>query len=263
MENRPITLTTDFGLADPYVGAMKGAILKVNPEARITDITHLAGARDLLGAAFILKEASTYFPDKTIHVAIIDPGVGGLRAPLIIETERFAFVGPDNGIFSLVLETEIIVRAVRITNTEYFQNPVSTTFHGRDIFAPVAGHLSLGLDAGLIGEPMDIDGLVKITLPVPILEKEKITGEIIHIDNFGNLITNIDKESLEQLGEKITIKVRDREIRRILENYSESAREETLCAIIGSAGLLEIAVNMGSAEERLGAEVGDKVLVSL
>lgn len=262
MENKLITLTTDFGLRDPYVGAMKGAILNVNPEARITDITHLAKAQDILGAAFILQNTCRWFPPGTVHVAVIDPGVGGERAPLIIETDRYTFVGPDNGLFSLALKAEKVVRAVRITKTEYFPGTVSPTFHGRDVFAPVAGHLSLGVDAGLMGESVDIDKIERIALPEPLIEKEIITGEVIHIDGFGNLITNIDEASLALLGDKITITVRDKEIRRILENYSLSVREETLCAIIGSAGLLEIAVNMGSAEERLGASTGDKVTVS-
>lgn len=261
MAHRPITLTTDFSTRDPYIGAMKGAILSVNPDARITDIAHQIRAQDLFAAAFTLNEACRSFPKQTIHVAIIDPGVGGPRMPVIIETAGFLFVGPDNGIFSLALESEQIVRTIRITNEEYFPGPISTTFHGRDIFAPIAGHLSLGVDPGLMGE--EADSLIKLSMPEPVVEESEITGEVVHIDGFGNLITNIGKESLKESGNKTAVNIRGKEIQGIQENYSESARENTLCAIIGSTGLLEIAVNMGSAEERLNAGVGEKVLVSL
>ncbi len=261
MAHRPITLTTDFSLHDPYIGAMKGAILSVNPDARITDIAHQIRAQDRFGAAFTLNEACRSFPEGSIHVAIIDPGVGGPRKPVIVETARYIFVGPDNGIFSLALEGTDIIRTIRITNEEYFPGPVSTTFHGRDIFAPIAGHLSLGKDPGLMGE--EADSLVKLSMPKALIEGTKITGEVIHIDGFGNLITNIGKDSLKGAGKKTAINIRDKEILGIQKSYSESAREDTLCAIIGSTGLLEIAVNMGSAKERLNAEIGEKVLVSL
>jgi hypothetical protein len=250
-------------MRDPYIGAMKGAILSVNPDARITDIAHQIRAQDQFAAAFILSEACTSFPAGTIHVAIIDPGVGGPRMPVIIETKRYLFVGPDNGIFSLALNNgnEEILRTIRITNEEYFPGPVSTTFHGRDIFAPIAGHLSLGLDPGLMGE--ETDSLVELSMPKAVAEESGITGEVVHIDGFGNLITNIGKASLTESGKDTIISVRGKEILGIQENYCESAREDTLCAIIGSTGLLEIAVNMGSAKERLNAGLGEKVLVSL
>ena len=238
---------------------MKGAILSVNPDARITDIAHQIGAQDRFGAAFILNEACRSFPKGSIHVAIIDPGVGGPRSPVIIETARYIFVGPDNGIFSLALEGKNILRTILITNEEYFPGPVSTTFHGRDIFAPIAGHLSLGVDPGLMGE--EIYSLVKLSMPSPLKEGDEITGKVIHVDGFGNLITNITKESLKASGNKTSVNIRDKEILGIHENYIESGREETLCAVIGSTGLLEIAVNMGNAKERLNAEIGEKVLV--
>ena len=270
MENKLITLTTDFGLRDQYVGAMKGALLKVNPGARIIDISHMIGAQDTLGAAFILQEAYCWFPDASVHVAVIDPGVGGERAPIIIETKRYTFVGPDNGIFSLALQGEEIVRVIRITEREYFPGPVSSTFHGRDIFAPVAGHLSLGVEAELMGEPIQIDGIKKITLPEPLLEEDSITGEVIRIDNFGNLITNIPGNLIDTAfafdafpgRDQLIVRVKEREIRGILDTYVQSAGRGALCVVTGSTGLIEIALNMGSAADELRSEIGDKVTVS-
>jgi len=266
LENKLITLTTDFGLKDPYVGAMKGALLKVNPGAVITDITHLIGAGDLPGAAFVLLGACRYFPPDSIHLAVIDPGVGGVRAALIIETARYTFVGPDNGIFSLALQSEEILRIVRITNAEYFPGPISPTFHGRDIFAPVAGHLSLGVDAGRFGEQIDIDEMEKIALPEPSLENESITGEVIHIDNFGNLITNIPQSMLDGLNafadrDRVIVRIKEREIKGIKDTYGESADEAALCAITGGTGLIEIALNMGSAADELRSKAGETVKV--
>jgi S-adenosylmethionine hydrolase len=240
---------------------MKGAMLRVNPAARITDIAHELRAQDTLGAAFVLKGACPYFPTGTIHVAVIDPGVGSGRAGVIIETARYIFVGPDNGIFTLALEDEEIVRLIHITNKDYYPGPVSRTFHGRDIFAPVAAHLSLGALPSLMGE--EIDKLVELSLPKPLVDKASIKGEVIHIDGYGNLISNIRNEELKGHGKKKIIEIRGKTIGGIIESYSYSEGASALCAIIGSTGLLEIALNMGSAKESLKAEIGDKITVSL
>jgi S-adenosylmethionine hydrolase len=173
---RIITLTTDFGLKDPWAGIMKGVILSINPGARVVDITHFVTPQNIIEGAFILSQSCPRFPAGTIHVAVVDPGVGGKRNPILVETEGFFLIGPDNGLFSLVLEKERVKRVIRLTRREYFLPDVSTTFHGRDIFAPVAAHLSLGVDPASFGEPLE-------TAPCThahsrCLVREKLTGRL-------------------------------------------------------------------------------------
>lgn len=257
---RIITLTTDFGLKDPYLGAMKGAILSVNAAARIVDITHMITPGDILEGALVLKDACAYYPHGTVHVAVVDPGVGGARRPVLIETERYIFVGPDNGVFSRALEKEKVLRIVHLTEKKFFSKTVSPTFHGRDIFGPVAAHLSLGADPSAFGEPIE-----RLERPAVFEQKRGdgtvVTGAVIYVDSYGNLITDIEEEdisSLRQAGLEVVIK--GWSLDGIKETYS-AVGEGALAALIGSSGRLEVAVNLGSAQKMLEAGVGERVVV--
>ena len=244
---RAITLLTDFGTADYFVGAMKGAILSVNPQAVIVDITHEIPAQDVAAGAFTLLAAYNTFPAGTIHVAVVDPGVGSSRRPIVVSAGGHLFVGPDNGIFTYVYDREVSFQTFHITATEYFRHPVSTTFHGRDIFAPVAAALSTGIDPSSFGAP----------IPNPIKIASSSEPHIIHIDRFGNLITNITRDTFT---EGTTLVINDKPISAFRNFFGEEvgAADEPF-AIWGSAGFLEIAVNGRSAAEVLGLKRGDEV----
>lgn len=257
--NRLITLTTDFGLKDPYQGAMKGAILSVNPEARVVDITHLVAPGNITEGAFILLGACGYFPERTIHVGVVDPGVGGERKPILIETERYFFVGPDNGLFSLIARNEKIKRAIELKNTDYFLESVSSTFHGRDIFGPVAAHLSMGVEPRLFGP--ELKKIMALEdLPKPEKEDGLIKGEVIYIDSFGNLITNIRKEDIMAYhASGIEVSIRDHTMKGLKKTYSLVDKGSPV-ALLSSSDHLEIAVNSGMAAQVLRAKVGDSVV---
>ncbi|MBI5642369.1 MAG: SAM-dependent chlorinase/fluorinase [Deltaproteobacteria bacterium] len=256
--DRIITLTTDFGLKDPYQGAMKGAILSINPKASIIDITHLISPGNIMEGAFILLEAYSFFPVNTIHVGVVDPGVGGERKPLLIETEKYVFVGPDNGLFSLIARNERVKRVIHLTESRYFLSEISSTFHGRDIFGPVAAHLSLDVTPPLFGK--EIKKANEIDLPHPEKKGGAITGEVVYVDSFGNLITNITGDDILELGRDIEVGINGHGVKGLKRTYSDGPVGEAV-SVISSGGLLEIAVNSGAASERLKASVGDKVTV--
>jgi S-adenosylmethionine hydrolase len=239
---------TDFGSKDHYAGAMKGVILGINPNARIVDITHEIEKFNIFEAAFKLISYYTYFPRGTVHVVVVDPGVGGQRRPIAAEAGGYFFVGPDNGVFSPVIDSVDNPRVVEITNAGYMLGNVSGTFHGRDIFAPAAAHLSSGVDICKLGdlaaEPVSLD------IPEPSVNGNEISGVVLYVDSFGNLITNIPAEIVRPDS---TVYVGRRRIDRISGSYGEAGKGELL-AIIGSAGLLEISVNQGSAKELLGTK---------
>jgi len=260
-----ITITTDFGLADGYVAAMKGAILSVNPSANIVDITHQIAPQNIKEAAFILSTVYRYFPRGTIHLAIIDPGVGTRRKAIILRTPVADFVAPDNGVLSYIVkdfsgnsnnaDIPAPLVAVAISNPRYWRSPVSRTFHGRDIFAPVAAHLSLGLPPAEFGE--SITSVTILPLPVPRKSPDgTISGEVIHIDGFGNLITDITEQELP--GGTPQIEIGNKIIKGISTGYRQS---KGLLAYIGSSGYLEIAITEGNAAMSLGAGIGSKVRV--
>ena len=254
-----ITLTTDFGTRDGYAGAVKGVIKRIDPDAEVVDVTHQIGPFDILGAALTLNNFYRYFPQGTIHLAVVDPGVGSERQPLLIRSEDFCFVGPDNGIFSFVLRNETITDMVVLSNTKYFLAEPSSTFHARDIFAPVAAYVSRGLDVNEFGRAAK--ECYKLVIPEPRLSKGKLRGEIIHADGFGNLVTNVAAESLR--GKKIrAITVGRRRIERLARSYSE-IEEGKAGALIGSSDLLEIAINQGSARETLKSKVGSAVTITV
>jgi S-adenosyl-L-methionine hydrolase (adenosine-forming) len=259
MSNPPIiTLLTDFSSQDGYVGAMKGVILSLNPQARIFDLTHEILPQDVLGGALALATAVPYFPTGTIHVAVVDPGVGSERKPILVVWRGHYLIGPDNGLLSLAFEGTDPESVYYLTRRQYFRDRISRTFHGRDIFAPAAGHLSLGIAPEELGETLLT--WEHLHLPVPQEGKSYLRGEVIHVDRFGNLITNIREEDiLRSFPDKtILTTVDDKRLRGIKTSYTEAGENELL-AIIGSGGRLEISQNRGHAAQMLNVGRGAPV----
>jgi len=243
-----ITLLTDFGTADYFVGAVKGAILSVNPNVVIVDITHEIPAQDIEAGAFVLLAAYKTFPRGTIHVAVVDPGVGSSRRPIIVAANEQFFVGPDNGLFTYICDREPSHKTFHLTAEKYFRSDPSSTFHGRDVFAPVAGALSAGVASEQFGPEIN-DEIHLPSLETPL--------RIIHIDHFGNCVTNITREVFE--GKSLSINGRTISAQR---NFYGEAPAEEVFAIWGSAGFLEISVNGGSAARILGAKRGDTIILA-
>jgi len=254
-----ITLLTDFGYKDNFVGVVKGVILGINPKVHVVDLCHEVEPQDIMGAAFALKTAYKYFPKDTIHIVIIDPGVGSGRLPILVKTKDYYFIGPDNGVLSLALEEQEIEGIVYLDNYEFHLRPVSNTFHARDIFAPVAVHLSKGISYQLFGKGVKV--YKKIKLPKPKIKPHLISGEIIYIDRFGNLFTNISQDIKDKI-KRPKIIIKNKLIRGLKSSYAQ-ARPGKLLAIWGSSGFLEIAVNSGNAKENLGAKIGEKVEITI
>jgi len=260
---RPIvTLTTDYGNNDHLVGVMKGVIYKINPDVHIVDICHNVMPFDVLDGALTIGQAYSHFPPKTIHLVVIDPGVGSQRRPVLVIGDQHYFIAPDNGVLSMVYEREQKVLVRHITAEHYFLNPISNTFHGRDIFAPVAAWLSKNWQTPSFGD--EISDFVRFSLPKPKLDGNILKGVVLKVDNFGNLITNFTPEDVPQVlaGASFKITVGSREIDRLAETYSQGAPGEVL-AIIGSSGFLEIAVNKGSATRALNLQRGAEVALAL
>ena len=257
--NQPIiTLTTDFGTKDGYVGAVKGVIKRINPDAEIIDVTHEIEPFDVWGAAFTLNNFYRYFPQNTVHLVVVDPGVGSRRQALLIQTPDFIFIGPDNGVFSSILQNEETAEIISISNKKYLLSKTSCTFHARDIFAPVAAYLSLGVDIREFGVPAV--ECSKLFIPTAKVVKGCIVGEIIHIDNFGNLITNIDAISIQSKNIK-GVEIKHQRIRKIANSYYDIP-EEKIGAVIGSSGYLEIATNQGNVAKLMKAGLGTKVKIN-
>jgi S-adenosyl-L-methionine hydrolase (adenosine-forming) len=260
-----VTLLTDFGTADYFVGALKGAVLASNPEARVVDLTHEIPPYDVEAGAFTLRAAFETFPDGTVHVAVVDPGVGSARRAIAVEGRGHTFVGPDNGLFGHVYERIGPFRVFQLTNRNFFRREVSPTFHGRDIFAPVAGALARGVRAEELGpEVFDF-----VRLPSAAVEKTAdgtLVGSIIHVDRFGNLVTNITPEELseESIARGARLRIGGREVRRFRRFFAEDAEGAgEPFAVWGSAGLLEVVLFRDSAARVLGAKRGDRVEVNL
>jgi len=254
-----ITLMTDFGYSDPFVGIMKGVILGIHAGVQIVDLSHDIPPQDIRAAALVLRHSFPYFNRGTIHVAVVDPGVGGARRPLLIESEGNYFVGPDNGVLSLAMEGKTISRIIHLSNPEYHLTPTSTTFHGRDIFASVAGHLSHGIPPPVFGD--SITTFKRLTWPGPAKREGGLLGEIVYVDRFGNLFTNITEHDLSEfLGARLTIQLGKINISGVNQNYAMSKKGDFL-ALINSWGLLEIALYKDSALHRTGAKIGQKVEV--
>lgn len=273
-----VTLTTDFGLADPYVAAMKGVILGLNPRATVVDVSHEVRPQRLLQAVFITQAAWPAFPSGAIHVVVVDPGVGGERRAVVIETPRGSFLGPDNGVLSAALPEEARPtadqgpapvalpaghrpdgrpsgRAFAITNRRYLREPVSATFHGRDVFAPAAAHLSLGVEPQALGEQLDT------ILAFPPLRARRcpngsLQAQVVHIDRFGNVVTDVRAEDLP--SGRFTVELAGQLVPGPVRTYAEATG---LAALVGSSGYLEVALPSGNAAQALGIDIGDGALL--
>ena len=256
-----VTLVTDFGTSDYYVGAVKGVILSINPAARVIDITHEIHPQDIEEAAFTLLACYQTFEKGTIHIAVVDPGVGSARRAIIASAGDYYFIGPDNGIFSYVFNREPHRRVIHITEEKFFHQPVSNTFHGRDVFAPVAAALSKGMPLETFGQEIRDEVRLKPLAPEPT-KRGKLKGRLIHIDRFGNCVTNFDRQSLNGLDERILIlSVNGKRTQSVEKSYSDAVGKNKLFAIWGSAGFLEISARNRSAAKLLKAKRGDVVAV--
>jgi S-adenosylmethionine hydrolase len=258
-----ITLLTDFGLRDPYVAEMKAVILGICPDAKMVDISHEVRKFDVRMGAFILAQAARYFPDGTVHVAVVDPGVGTERRPIIVETGCTLYVGPDNGLLMLSALKDDVRAVYRITNPRYMLERVSRTFHGRDIFSCVAAHLANGVPPTDFGP--QVDDPVVPAFAEPKLVADEIVGEVIHIDGFGNIITNISLYDLGKIriqeGGQITINLNDKSMTlRLCLAYGEVPTSDPL-SIIGSTEFLEVAISQGNAAQEFDVKTGDPVHV--
>ena len=261
-----IALTTDFGVRDPYVGVMKGVILGINPRASIVDVSHEVAPQAIDQGAFIVGSSHPFFPNGTIHVVVVDPGVGTSRKPVLVCTPTARFLAPDNGVLTHVVRAGYPgdgkeglppgYEAYELTNRKLWLEPVSNTFHGRDVFAPVAAHLSLGVPPWDVGPRLSRITLLpqaSVAWDGPVLE-----GSIVHVDRYGNLITDVPQGLLPSTGD-LVVEVAGRRIHGLSHSYAEA---ESLLAIVGSNATLEVSVRSGSAADVLGAGVGDAVRVT-
>ncbi|MEY2413677.1 MAG: hypothetical protein QOD84_2283 [Acidobacteriaceae bacterium] len=260
-----ITLTTDFGLNDHFVGTLKGVILEIVPEASIVDISHSVQPFDVLDGALTIAQAYSYFPAGTVHMVVVDPGVGSARRPIIASSEKHHFVAPDNGVLSLVYSREERMNVQNITSDHYFLSPISKTFHARDIFAPVSAYLAKGVDSGKFGEP--ITDFVRFNAPKPkTVAPNQMRGVILKVDRFGNLVTNFTAQDVPALFQeappafKITIGKSD--ITEMKSAYADGTPKQ-IFAIVGSMGYLEIAANRASALQLIGSGKGSEVNLAL
>lgn len=266
MANRPlITLTTDFGLNDHFVGTIKGVILDIAPEAEIIDICHAVQAFDVLDGALTIAQAYSYFPNGTVHLVVVDPGVGTARRPILLSTGRHYFVAPDNGLLSLVYAREERLQVRHIDAAHYYRQPVSNTFHARDIFSPVAAYLAKGVEVAKFGE--EITDFVRFNAPKPkATDGKTLRGVVLKVDRFGNMITNFTPQDVPALFQAnppaFKILVGKREITEIHANYAGGAPNEVF-GILGSMGYLEIAANRAAAAQIIGSGKGSEVNIVL
>ncbi len=257
-----ITMTTDFGMSDGYVGTMKGVILSIAPDATIVDITHDIQPHAISQAAFVVASAAPYFPPGTIHLVVVDPGVGSERRAIAVQTKKAIFVAPDNGVLTFVLQPfadeSVPAKIIHLTRRKYWLPQVSSTFHGRDIFAPVAAHLAAGVSISKLGKPIDDPVLLDIPQPRQISDGS-LQGHVIYVDRFGNLVTDIPAAWLGK-EKQWRVEVAGRVVEQLSPTYADVSRGQLL-ALIGSSGLLELAVREGSAALMLGIGVGASVVV--
>lgn len=263
MHSKLIALLTDFGIDSPYVGEMKAIIYSINPDAKIIDITHSIPAHNIMVGAFLLYSVSRFLPENSVVVGVVDPGVGTSRSELIFKTKRGFYVGPDNGLLYPAANKDGILAVHRITNKLYMLPQVSKTFHGRDIFAPVAAYLSLGVKPIEIGP--ETTRYIKITLPRPHIHDDQIEAHVLYVDTFGNLTLDIDSHFLSKLGwqtgDKFLVKVGDHEYKMpLLESYGYS-EPNSLLLVVNSFDHLELAINQGSAASFLKLNVGDSIRI--
>lgn len=260
-----VTLLSDFGLKDPYVAEMKAVISTISPESRIIDISHSIEKFNIRMGAFTLASASRYFPKGAVHVGVVDPSVGTKRRALLVETEHAFYIGPDNGLLILAAQSDKIRHVYTITNARLMLPHVSFTFHGRDVFASAAAHLANGTPPANFGA--EIKDYVVPTFAAPVSNGSKLTGEVLHIDDFGNIITNITNKNLEKIGAKrqksLTVRLKNKTLRiRFCKTYGDVTVKDML-ALIGSHDFLEIAVNQGKASKKFKTKTGDALTISL
>jgi len=263
MRSSVIALISDLGAKDYFVGAMKGTILSINSNAKIVDITHEVARHDVRAAALALASAANAFPEGTIFIAVVDPGVGTKRRCILLQTKNgLFFIGPDNGIFTLVAERFGIAKIYEITNKTLMSPKISPTFHGRDIMAPVAAHLTLGVEPAEVGP--EIKTIQLIEIPHPELTQSELSGHILNADNFGNLVTDIDTTAalrFAKVGENLRVKIEDKVLEvKFARTFGDVTAGECLC-FIGSSGTLEFARNMGNLAEELKIKIGDELII--
>ena len=263
MRSSVIALLTDLGTKDYFVGAMKGTILSMNPDAKIVDITHEVPKYDVRGAAFILAQAAKAFPSGTIFVTVVDPGVGTERKCVLLKTKNeLFFIAPDNGVLTLIAEQLGIVELYEIKNRKLMMPEVSLTFHGRDIMAPIAAHLSLGVKPSEVGP--ELKGIKLLKLPQPMATETKLRGHIMNVDDFGNLATNIDAPTISKfakLGEALVVTVAGKVLTvKLARTFGEVGLGEYLC-YVGSSGMLELAKNMGNLADELKVKIGSELSI--
>lgn len=251
-----ITLLTDFGRGSPYAAAMKGIILGMIPGVRLEDISHEVPAGDVDYAAWVLKESAPYYPAGTVHTVVVDPGVGGSRRVLGVESRGQYYLAPDNGVLKYLFHGDANARVMNLNRPEFYRARVHPTFHGRDIFAPLAARLAMGGSLDELGEPAEPE--VRGRVPLPVRHGQRLDGEVVFIDAFGNAVTNLEATLLAE--EPAGIRVRSRSIQRVSVTYPDEP-PGTLMALVGSSGCLEIAVNQGHAAGTLGIQTGDAVHV--
>jgi len=267
-----ITLLTDFGTTDEYVGVMKGAILSINPTVTVVDITHHIEPQNIMQATYMVPAVYPFFPKGTVHVIVVDPGVGSDRSILALKTQGHIFLAPNNGVLTFLLKSDTVDELFLVENNAFFlKNSLSTvscTFHGRDIFAPVAAHLSMGLALSKLGPPAELQDQIRAPLPHCFINTDNnLIGAIIAIDHFGNLITNIDASCLRQFcsqerNKRLDIFICNRKISGITASYAGVA-PQTALTLMNSRGFLEIAVNGGNAANCFNAQKGDVVTLSI
>ena len=263
MPNPLITLTTDYGTGDHLVGTLKGVILKIHPDVEIVDITHSIIPYDVLDGALAIGAAAKYFPPRSIHVVVVDPGVGTPRRPILVSADNQYFIGPDNGVFSLIYERDPNAVVRHITSEHYFLRPVSATFHGRDVFAPVAAWLAKNSQPEAFGDP--VTDFVRFAIPKPKSADGALKGVVLRADNFGNLMTNFTANELPDAARQpggLQMSVAGKNVKGLVETFANGAANEPV-ALIGSSGFVEIAVNKGSAARILGANRGAEVVLKL
>lgn len=258
-----ITILTDFGQRDAYVAAMKGTILELAPNAKIIDIAHDLKRYDIIQAAFILLNSSKYFPMNTIHLVVVDPGVGTERRRIIVQGNRSYYIGPDNGVLSLATQEEGLKKIVLISERKYMRSNVTATFEGRDIFAPVAAHLAQGVPIESFGQKAD--HLIQLRISQPLISNHHISGEIIHIDGFGNIITNVTYSQIQDLmtiGQKYQVTINEMpKTMKYMKSYAYVSPGE-LVIITGSSKYMEISINQGNAQKLFNAKTGDPIIIT-
>jgi len=252
-----ITFTSDFGTADGYTGAVKGVILTINPQASIVDISHQIDPFNVTSASWIIASSYKYFPAGTIHIVAVDPGVGSDQKRILLEGDREIFIAPDNGVLTHILREQSNWKAYELNKKEYWLPYVSNTFHTRDIFAPVAAHLSAGVDVKEVGTPLALDAIATLSGQELETEGNKLNGAIVHVDRFGNLITNIPNDKIRT---KASCFLGEESIGTVA-NTRSSVEKGQMVAFPASHGYLEIAIHHGRAEEQLKAKVGHKVSI--